>query len=120
MSWTDGSVNGVGNKEIANVNNAAKADIQFVNNVQGGFELVIKPTTSAGGGPRVIVYTSVDPSYGVTNGDVLYENVEMTDFFDGGDDVYFWAVPTSVCSFGFKEGEIDGDGEISNAACIAP
>ena len=44
----------------------------------------------------------------------------MTDLFDGGDDVYFWAVPTSVCSFGFKEGQIDGDGEISNAACIAP
>jgi len=120
MSWTDGSVNGVGNKEIANVNNAAKADIQFVNNVQGGFELVIKPTTSAGGGPRVIVYTSVDPSYGVTNGDVLYENVEMTDFFDGGDDVYFWAVPTSVCSFGFIQGEIDSNGELSNVACVTP
>ena len=41
MSWTDGSINGVGNKEIANVNNAAKADIEFVNNVQGGFELYI-------------------------------------------------------------------------------
>ena len=122
MSWNDGEINNVPHKyvDINGVANHNTNNIQFVNNVQGGFELVIKPTTSAGGGPRVIVYTSVDPSYGVTNGDVLYENVEMTDFFDGGDDVYFWAVPTSVCSFGFKEGEIDGDGEISNAACIAP
>ena len=120
MSWTDGSVNGVGNKEIANVNNAAKADIQFVNNVQGGFELVIKRAPSAGGGPHEIVYTSVNPSYGVTNGDVLYENVEMTDFFDGGDDIYSWVVPTSVCSFGFAQGNIDGDGELSSVVCVTP
>ena len=33
MSWTDGSVNGVGNKEIANVNNAAKADVESINGV---------------------------------------------------------------------------------------
>ena len=120
MSWTDGNVNGVANASIGNVNGVAKADIQFVNNVQGGFELVIKPTVSAGGGPHVIVYTSVNPTYGVTNGDTLYENIEMTDFCDGGDEFYFWAVPTSVCGFGFKEGEIDGDGEISSAACISP
>lgn len=118
--WTDGDVNGVLNADIDDVNSVDKTDIKYVNNVQGGFELVIKPTTSAGGGPSVVVYTSVNPTYGVTNGSILYENVEMTDLFDGGDDVYFWAVPTSVCSFGFKEGEIDGDGEISNAACIAP
>ena len=41
MSWTDGHVNGVGNKEIANVNDVAKADIQFVNNVDGGNILTI-------------------------------------------------------------------------------
>jgi len=84
MSWTDGSINGVGNKEIANVNNAAKADIEFVNNVQGGFELVIKPTVSAGGGPRVIVYTSVNPTYRVANGDVLYEDVDLMIFLTVG------------------------------------
>ena len=118
--WTDGDVNGVLNADIDDVNTVDKTDIKYVNNVQGGFELVIKPTASAGGGPAVIVYTSVNPTYGVTNGDTLYENIEMTDFFDGGDDVYFWAVPTSVCSFGAKEGAIDGDGEISSASCIAP
>jgi len=118
--WGDGDVNGVLNDDISNVNNVSKLSIKYVNNVQGGFELVIKPTTSAGGGPAVIVYTSVNPTYGVTNGDTLYENIEMTDFFDGGDEFYFWAVPTSVCGFGFKEGEIDGDGEISSAACITP
>ena len=120
MSWTDGNVNGVANASIGNVNGVAKADIQFVNNVQGGFELVIKPTVSAGGGPRVIVYTSVNPSYNVTNGDTLYEDVNLDDPFDGGDDYYFWEVPTTVCGFGAKEGAIDGDGEISDADCIAP
>ena len=118
--WTDGDVNNVPNADIDTVNSVAKTDIKYVNNVQGGFELVIKPTVSAGGGPRVVVYTSVNPSYNVTNGDILYENVDMTDPFDGGDEYFFWEVPTTVCSFGAKEGEIDGDGEISNAACIAP
>tara|TARA_S200002703_G_scaffold145195_1_gene139420 strand:+ start:122 stop:229 length:108 start_codon:yes stop_codon:yes gene_type:complete len=33
MSWTNSSINGVGNKEIANVNNVAKADIEFINGV---------------------------------------------------------------------------------------
>lgn len=118
--WTDGDVNGVLNADIDDVNSVDKTDIKYVNNVQGGFELVIKPTASAGGGPSVVVYTYVNPTYNVTNGDALYEDPEMTVPFDGGDDVYFWAVPTSVCSFGAKEGQIDDNGEISNAACIAP
>jgi len=118
--WTDGDVNGVLNADIDDVNSVDKTDIKYVNNVQGGFELVIRPTASAGGGPSFIVYTYVNPTYGVTNGDALYEDPEMTSPLDGGDDYYTWLVPTSVCGFGAKEGQIDGNGEISNAQCIAP
>ena len=116
MSWTDGSVNGVGNKEIANVNNAAKADIEFVNNVAGGNQLVIKTAGSV----NEIVYTSITPSYAQSNGTVLFEDVALNNTFDGGDDRYTWAIPTSICSFGFIGADIDADGEISNIACVTP
>ena len=114
MSWTDGSVNGVGNKEIANVNNAAKADIQFVNNVDGGNILTIHGG-SISGFPQ-IVYTSADPSYSITNGDIVYEDAGLSSPFDG-DDTFYWVDPT--CSItGTAYADIDNDGELSNRFCV--
>jgi len=116
MSWTDGSVNGVGNKEIANVNNAAKADIQFVNNVDGGNILTIHGG-SISGAPQ-IVYTSVSPSYSITNGDIVYEDAGLSSPFDG-DDTFYWVDPTcSISAIAYAD--IDNDGELSNRFCISP
>jgi len=76
MSWTDGSVNGVGNKEIANVNNAAKADIEFVNGVDGpvyyNFNATIGTSPS---GTVVTVYTTQSNLTNVAIGDILYQNI---------------------------------------------
>ena len=116
MSWTDGSVNGVGNKEIANVNNAAKADIEFVNNVDGGNILTIH-SGSISGAPQ-IVYTSADPSYSITNGDIVYEDAGLSSPFDG-DDTFYWVDPTcSISATAYAD--IDNDGELSNRFCISP
>ena len=116
MSWTDGSVNGVGNKEIANVNNAAKADIQFVNNVDGGNILTIHGG-SISGAPQ-IVYTSVSPSYSITNGDIVYEDAGLSSPFDG-DDTFYWVDPTcSISAIAYAD--IDNDGELSNRFCVSP
>ena len=114
MSWTDGSVNGVGNKEIANVNNAAKADIQFVNNVDGGNILTIHGG-SISGAPQ-IVYTSVSPSYSITNGDIVYEDAGLSSPFDG-DDTFYWIDPTcSITATAYAD--IDNDGELSSRFCV--
>ena len=114
MSWTDGSVNGVGNKEIANVNNAAKADIQFVNNVDGGNILTIHGG-SISGAPQ-IVYTSVSPSYSITNGDIVYEDAGLSSPFDG-DDTFYWVDPTcSITATAYAD--IDNDGELSGRFCV--
>ena len=114
MSWTDGSVNGVGNKEIANVNNAAKADIQFVNNVDGGNILTIHGG-SISGAPQ-IVYTSVSPSYSITNGDIVYEDAGLSSPFDG-DDTFYWVDPTcSISAIAYAD--IDNDGELSSRFCV--
>ena len=116
MSWTDGSVNGVGNKEIANVNDVAKADIQFVNNVDGGNILTIHGG-SISGAPQ-IVYTSVSPSYSITNGDIVYEDAGLSSPFDG-DDTFYWVDPTcSISAIAYAD--IDNDGELSNRFCISP
>ena len=116
MSWTDGSVNGVGNKEIANVNNAAKADIQFVNNVDGGNILTIHGG-SISGAPQ-IVYTSVSPSYSITNSDIVYEDAGLSSPFDG-DDTFYWVDPTcSISAIAYAD--IDNDGELSNRFCVSP
>ena len=116
MSWTDGHVNGVGNKEIANVNDVAKADIQFVNNVDGGNILTIHGG-SISGAPQ-IVYTSVSPSYSITNGDIVYEDAGLSSPFDG-DDTFYWVDPTcSISAIAYAD--IDNDGELSNRFCISP
>ena len=116
MSWNTGSVNGVGNKEIANVNNVAKADIQFVNNVDGGNILTIHGG-SISGAPQ-IVYTSADPSYSITNGDVVYEDAGLSSPFDG-DDTFYWVDPTcSISAIAYAD--IDNDGELSNRFCVSP
>jgi len=75
MSWTDGSVNGVGNKEIANVNNAAKADIEFVNGVDSpvyyNFNATIGTSPS---GTVVTVYTTQSNLSNIAISDTLYVN----------------------------------------------
>tara|TARA_R100000951_G_scaffold97125_1_gene86680 strand:- start:120 stop:1079 length:960 start_codon:yes stop_codon:yes gene_type:complete len=115
--WTDGDVNGVLNADIDDVNSVDKTDIKYVNNVQGGFPLILRNSAS---NPTVteLVYTNVNPAHNITNGDTVYENVEMTDFFDGGDDTWYWTDPN--CSFGVAYANIDGDGELSNQYCIQP
>jgi hypothetical protein len=114
MSWTDGHVNGVGNKEIANVNDVAKADIQFVNNVDGGNILTIHGG-SISGAPQ-IVYTSVSPSYSITNGDIVYEDAGLSSPFDG-DDTFYWIDPTcSITATAYAD--IDNDGELSSRFCV--
>ena len=116
MSWNLGSVNGVGNKEIANVNNVAKADIQFVNNVDGGNILTIHGG-SISGFPQ-IVYTSVNPSYSIANGDIVYEDAGLSSPFDG-DDTFYWVDPTcSISATAYAD--IDNDGELSNRFCVSP
>jgi hypothetical protein len=114
MSWTDGHVNGVGNKEIANVNDVAKADIQFVNNVDGGNILTIHGG-SISGAPQ-IVYTSVNPSYSIANGDIVYEDAGLSSPFDG-DDTFYWIDPTcSITATAYAD--IDNDGELSSRFCV--
>ncbi len=115
--WTDGDVNNVPNADIDTVNSVAKTDIKYVNNVQGGYEIVLK-NSATNPTQTILAYTDINPSYSITDGDTVYENVEMTDFFDGGDDTWYWADPN--CSFGVAYADIDGDGELSNQDCIAP
>ena len=122
MAWQDGLINNTPNPgKYANVNGVANhntnpALIEFVNNVAGANQLVIKTAGSV----SEIVYTSITPSYAQGNGSVLFEDVELNNTFDGGDDYYTWAIPTSICSFGFVGANIDADGELSNVACITP
>ena len=116
MSWTDGNVNGVANASIGSVNAVAKADIQFVNNVDGGNILTIHGG-SISGAPQ-IVYTSVSPSYSITNGDIVYEDAGLSSPFDG-DDTFYWVDPTcSISAIAYAD--IDNDGELSNRFCISP
>ena len=99
------------------MNSVAKTDIKYVNNVQGGFELILKDSAVSGAN-STLVYTNVNPSYGIVDGSFVFEDVDLNDPFDGGDDNWFWADPN--CSFGIASGSIDGDGEISNRGCIQP
>ena len=117
MSWADGNINSTpfNYADVNGVSNLGNA-IQFVNNVAGGNQLVIKTAGSV----SEIVYTSIAPSYAQSNGTVLFEDVALNNTFDGGDDYYTWVVPTSVCGFGFIGADIDADGEISNIACVTP
>jgi hypothetical protein len=116
MSWTDGNVNGVANASIGSVNAVAKADIQFVNNVDGGNILTIHGG-SISGAPQ-IVYTSVSPSYSITNSDIVYEDAGLSSPFDG-DDTFYWVDPTcSISAIAYAD--IDNDGELSNRFCVSP
>ena len=115
MAWNDGNVNGVANTNIGKVNGVARInDIQFVNNVDGGNILTIHGG-SISGAPQ-IVYTSADPSYSITNGDVVYEDAGLSSPFDG-DDTFYWVDPTcSITATAYAD--IDNDGELSNRFCI--
>ena len=117
MSWTDGNINSTPFKytDVNGVSNLGNA-IEFVNNVAGANQLVIKTAGSV----SEIVYTSITPSYAQSNGTVVFEDVELNNTFDGGDDRYTWAIPTSICSFGFIGADIDADGELSNVSCVTP
>jgi len=113
MSWTDGLINNARLKYL-DINGEPITNIEFVNNVAGANQLVIKTA----GSPNEIVYTSITPSYAQGNGSVVFEDVEVNNTFDGGDDLYVYAIPTSICNSGFAEGNIDADGEFSNIACV--
>ena len=120
MAWQDGLINNTPNPgKYADVNGVANhntnpALIEFVNNVAGGNQLVIKTAGSV----SEIVYTSITPSYAQSNGTVVFEDVALNNTFDGGDDLYVYAISTSICNSGFAEGNIDADGEFSNIACV--
>ena len=113
MSWTDGLINNARLKYL-DINGEPITNIEFVNNVAGANQLVIKTAGSV----SEIVYTSITPSYAQGNGSVVFEDVEVNNTFDGGDDLYVYAIPTSICNSGFVEGNIDADGELSNIACV--
>ena len=115
--WTDGDVNGVLNADIDDVNSVDKTDIKYVNNVQGGFEIILK-NSATNPTQTILAYTNINPSYNITDGDSVFEDVNLDDPFDGGDDTWYWADPN--CSFGIAYADIDGDGELSNQACIQP
>jgi hypothetical protein len=115
MSWTDGLINGARLKYL-DVNGESINNIQFVNNVDGGNLLTIHGG-SISGAPQ-IVYTSVSPSYSITNSDIVYEDAGLSSPFDG-DDTFYWVDPTcSISAIAYAD--IDNDGELSNRFCISP
>jgi len=115
MSWTDGLINGARLKYL-DVNGESINNIQFVNNVDGGNLLTIHGG-SISGAPQ-IVYTSVSPSYSITNGDIVYEDAGLSSPFDG-DDTFYWVDPTcSISAIAYAD--IDNDGELSNRFCVSP
>ena len=115
MSWTDGLINGARLKYL-DVNGESINNIQFVNNVDGGNILTIHGG-SISGAPQ-IVYTSVSPSYSITNGDIVYEDAGLSSPFDG-DDTFYWVDPTcSISAIAYAD--IDNDGELSNRFCVSP
>ena len=115
--WGDGDVNGVLNDDISNVNNVSKLSIKYVNNVNApGFPLIIRGGSITGTPQKV--YTSVLPTYNITNGDIVYEDAGLSSPFDG-DDTFYWVDPTcSISATAYAD--IDNDGELSNRFCISP
>ena len=90
--------------------------VEFVNNVDGGNLLTIHGG-SISGAPQ-IVYTSVDPSYSITNSDIVYEDAGLSSPFDG-DDTFYWVDPTcSISAIAYAD--IDNDGVLSSRFCVSP
>jgi len=117
MAWNDGNVNGVENTNTLKVNGVARVNsIKFVNNVDGGYALIIKGGSITGAAQ--LVYTSVNPSSSIANGDIVYEDVSLNSPFDG-DDTFFWKDPSCTSPAFFASADIDNDGELSNRACVA-
>ena len=115
MGWNDGLINNARLKYL-NVNGESIDNIQFVNNVDGGNILTIHEG-SISGTPQ-IVYTSVNPSYSITDGDIVYEDAGLSSPFDG-DDTFYWVDPTcNISATAFAD--IDNDGELSNRFCVSP
>ena len=117
MGWADGEINNAPFKyaDVNGVDNTGNA-IQFVNNIDGGNILTIHGG-SISGAPQ-IVYTSVSPSYSITNGDIVYEDAGLSSPFDG-DDTFYWVDP--ICSISaIAYADIDNDGELSNRFCVSP
>ncbi len=117
MGWADGQINNTPFKyaDVNGVDNYGNS-IQFVNNIDGGNILTIHGG-SISGAPQ-IVYTSADPSYSITNGDVIYEDAGLSSPFDG-DDTFYWFDPTcSISAIAYAD--IDNDGELSNRFCVSP
>ena len=94
MSWTDGLINNARLKYL-DINGEPISNIQFVNNVDGGNILTIHGG-SISGTPQ-IVYTSVSPSYSISNGDIVYEDAGLSSPFDG-DETFYWIDPTCSIS----------------------
>ena len=115
MGWGDGLINGARLKYL-DVNGESINNIQFVNNVDGGNLLTIHGG-SISGAPQ-IVYTSVDPSYSITNSDIVYEDAGLTSPLDG-DDTFYWVDPTcSISAIAYAD--IDDQGELSSRFCVSP
>jgi len=115
MGWADGEINNAPFKyaDVNGVDNTGNA-IQFVNNIDGGNILTIHGG-SISGAPQ-IVYTSVNPSYSIANGDIVYEDAGLSSPFDG-DDTFYWIDPTcSITATAYAD--IDNDGELSSRFCV--
>ena len=115
MSWTDGLINGARLKYL-DVNGESINNIQFVNNVDGGNILTIHGG-SISGTPQ-IVYTSVNPSYSITNSDIVYEDAGLSSPFDG-DDTFYWVDPTcSISAIAYADIDNDGVLELPNVVAV--
>ena len=109
------TINGARLKYL-DVNGESINNIQFVNNVDSGNLLTIHGG-SISGAPQ-IVYTSVNPAYDITNGDIVYEDASLTSPFDG-DDTFYWVDPTcSISAIAYAD--IDADGVLSSRFCVSP
>ena len=69
--WTDGDVNGVLNADIDDVNSVDKTDIKYVNNVQGGFEIILK-NSATNPTQTILAYTNIHKMQ-IPPDDVSYE-----------------------------------------------
>ena len=78
--------------------------------------LILSPLLGSISGTPQIVYTSVNPSYSIANGDIVYEDAGLSSPFDG-DDTFYWIDPTcSITATAYAD--IDNDGELSSRFCV--